>query len=125
MNLNATAAQSGFHRLLTGTLGAVASVAIAQLFGTALWFSANGSAGDLARVWNLSATEIGWLTSAVQLGFILGTLGISLSGAADRFRASSVFVYSAVAGASSTSASPGLPKGRSAGSFSGSAWVCA
>ncbi|BGE66961.1 TPA: MFS transporter [Pseudomonas aeruginosa] len=99
MNLNATAAQSGFHRLLTGTLGAVASVAIAQLFGTALWFSANGSAGDLARVWNLSATEIGWLTSAVQLGFILGTLGISLSGAADRFRASSVFVYSAVAGA--------------------------
>ena len=99
MNVNASITQSGFHRLLTGKLGAVASVAIAQLFGTALWFSANGSAGDLARVWKVSATEIGWLTSAVQLGFILGTLGISLSGAADRFRASSIFVYSALAGA--------------------------
>jgi MFS family permease len=80
-------------------LGPVAVIAIAQLFGTALWFSANGTAGDLARLWQVSAAEIGWLTNAVQLGFILGTLCISLSGMADRFRASRIFVVSALLGA--------------------------
>ncbi|HHH9650072.1 TPA: MFS transporter [Pseudomonas aeruginosa] len=99
MNLTATAKGNGFHRVLTERLGSVASIAIAQLFGTALWFSANSTAGDLSHIWNVSASEIGWLTSAVQLGFILGTLSISLSGAADRFKASSIFVYSAIAGA--------------------------
>ncbi|WP_217474033.1 MFS transporter [Stutzerimonas stutzeri] len=80
-------------------LGPVAVIAIAQLFGTALWFSANGTAADLERLWQVSAAEIGWLTSAVQLGFILGTLCISLSGMADRFRASRIFVVSALLGA--------------------------
>ncbi len=80
-------------------LGPVAVIAIAQLFGTALWFSANGTAEDLAQVWQVSTAEIGWLTSAVQLGFILGTLCISLSGMADRFCASRIFVVSALLGA--------------------------
>lgn len=99
MNMTATARGNGFHRVLTEKLGPVSSIAIAQLFGTALWFSANSTAGDLSRIWSVSAGEIGWLTNAVQLGFILGTLCISLSGAADRFKASSIFVYSAIAGA--------------------------
>lgn len=51
------------------------------------------------RVWHATAADIGWLTSAVQLGFITGTLIISLSALADRFRASSIFVCSAVVGA--------------------------
>lgn len=85
--------------MLVDGIGPVATIAIAQLFGTALWFSANSTADDLMRVWQASAADIGWLTSAVQLGFILGTLGISLSGAADRFRASAIFVCSAIAGA--------------------------
>jgi MFS family permease len=100
--MNSTVAMkqdSGFRRVLVDGLGPVATIAIAQLFGTALWFSANSTADDLMRLWQASAADIGWLTSAVQLGFILGTLGISLSGAADRFRASAIFVWSAVAGA--------------------------
>jgi hypothetical protein len=36
---------------------------------------------------------------AVQLGFILGTLGFSLSGLADRFAASRIFAVCAVLGA--------------------------
>ncbi|WP_104012919.1 MFS transporter [Burkholderia anthinoferrum] len=86
------------HWLVDG-IGPVAAIAIAQLFGTALWFSANSTAPDLMRLWHASAADIGWLTSAVQLGFIFGTLAISLSGAADRFRASRIFVCSAVLGA--------------------------
>lgn len=85
--------------VLVQRLGAVGTIAVAQLFGTSLWFSANGAAADLMRSWQVGAPEIGWLTSAVQVGFILGTLLISTSGYADRFRASSIFVVSALAGA--------------------------
>ncbi len=87
------------RKLLVDGIGPVAAISIAQLFGTALWFSANSTAGDLVRIWHISTADIGWLTSAVQLGFILGTLVVSLSGAADRFRASRIFICSAIAGA--------------------------
>ena len=80
-------------------LGPVATVSIAQLFGTSLWFSANSAADDLMRTWQASPSDIGWLTNAVQAGFILGTLIISLSGAADRFRASTSFVLFSMVGA--------------------------
>jgi MFS family permease len=77
----------------------VATIAIAQLFGTSLWFSANSAAGDLMRAWGIGISGIGFLTNAVQLGFILGTLTSALTGFADRFPASRIFVASAVAGA--------------------------
>ncbi|WP_252108165.1 MULTISPECIES: MFS transporter [unclassified Halomonas] len=77
----------------------VAVIALAQLLGTSLWFSANSAFEELTRVWNVSAAEIGWLTGAVQSGFILGTLILALTGLADRFRASHLFVASALLGA--------------------------
>lgn len=79
--------------------GPVATIAIAQLFGTSLWFSANSATEDLMNSWHISAADIGWLTSAVQGGFILGTLVVALGGLAERYRASLIFVYSAIAGA--------------------------
>ena len=69
------------------------------MFGTSLWFSANSAAPDLMRAWGIGVSGIGWLTNAVQLGFILGTLTFSLSGLADRFPASRTFVVSSVLGA--------------------------
>ncbi len=87
------------RRMLAERLGPVASVSLAQLFGTSLWFSANSAAADLGRVWRATPADIGWLTSAVQAGFIAGTLTISLTGLADRFRASRIFVACAIAGA--------------------------
>jgi MFS family permease len=77
----------------------IATIAIAQLFGTSLWFSANSAAPDLMRAWGIGISGIGLLTNAVQLGFILGTMTIALSGLADRFRASRIFVLSAFCGA--------------------------
>ena len=77
----------------------VATIAIAQLFGTSLWFSANSAAPDLMRAWGISVSGIGLLTNAVQLGFILGTMSFALSGLADRFPASKIFVVSACSGA--------------------------
>lgn len=78
---------------------AIAIIAFAQLLGTSLWFSANSAALDLMRVWGLSIADIGWLTNAVQAGFILGTFLIALTGLADRYQASSIFVCAAILGA--------------------------
>jgi len=51
------------------------------------------------RAWGMSISGIGLLTNAVQLGFILGTMSFALSGLADRFPASKIFVVSACSGA--------------------------
>ncbi len=90
---------NGPRTLLASSLGPVSTISIAQLFGTSLWFSANSASADLMKSWDASASDIGWLTNAVQAGFILGTLGMSVGGTADRFRASSIFVCCAIAGA--------------------------
>ena len=74
-------------------------IVVAQLFGTSLWFSANSAADDLARAWGLTAADMGSLTNAVQLGFILGTLVFSLTGLADRYPASRIFTVCALGGA--------------------------
>ncbi|NML30320.1 MFS transporter [Paraburkholderia antibiotica] len=78
---------------------AVLVIALAQLLGTSLWFSANGAMRDLQVAWQLSASDIGWLTNAVQAGFIVGTLLSAITGLADRVSASKVFAVCGVLGA--------------------------
>lgn len=77
----------------------VLTIALAQFFGTSLWFSANSASDDLVKAWQISAADIGTLTAAVQAGFILGTLAFALLGIADRYRASRIFCVSAILGA--------------------------
>lgn len=80
-------------------LSTLAIIVLAELFGASLWFSANAVADALHVAWGLTPVELGHLTSAVQLGFIAGTFGISLSGLADRYSASRLFAVCAVLGA--------------------------
>jgi len=82
----------------------LAIIVIAELFGTSLWLSANAVADQLHTAWGLTLPELGHLTSAVQLGFIAGTLIIGISGLADRYPASRIFAVSALAGALTNSA---------------------
>ncbi len=53
---------------------AVRVIVIAQFLAVSLWFSANGAAENLAAAWRLRPADLGWLTNAVQAGFITGTL---------------------------------------------------
>ncbi|MCB1961390.1 MAG: MFS transporter [Rhodocyclaceae bacterium] len=80
-------------------LPVVPVIVIAELFGGSLWFAANAAADDLIAAWGIGAADIGRLTNAVQLGFIVGTLGFALSGLADRFAASRIFAVCALFGA--------------------------
>lgn len=72
---------------------------IAQFACTSLWFAGNAVMGDLAAAFHLPESALGHLTSAVQLGFIAGTLVFALLTLADRFSPSKVFLISALAGA--------------------------
>lgn len=76
----------------------LAAIVVSEFFGVSLWFSANGVADNISQAWGIGPAGIGLLTSAVQCGFILGTLTISLSGAADRFAASKIFAISCLVG---------------------------
>lgn len=90
---------AGLRRLVITMQNPVLIIVIAQLFGTSLWFSANSAADNLIRTWGIAPADIGTLTNAVQLGFILGTLSFAISGLADRFAASRIFAVCAVLGA--------------------------
>jgi MFS family permease len=51
----------------------LALLAVSQLLGMSLWFTASATSAQLATVWGLSAAETASLTTVVQLGFVAGT----------------------------------------------------
>ncbi|HVL58156.1 MAG TPA: MFS transporter [Burkholderiaceae bacterium] len=74
-------------------------IIVSQFAGTALWFAGNAVFADLQRDWALGAAALGHLTSAVQLGFITGTLVFAVLTIADRFSPRAVFLLCSLAGA--------------------------
>jgi len=73
-------------------------IVFAQFAGTALWFAGNAVLPDLTKLLQLSDAAVGNVTSAVQFGFIGGTLLFAYMSLADRFSPSLVFLICAVAG---------------------------
>jgi MFS family permease len=74
----------------------------AQFAGTSLWFAVNAVMPDLQRELGWATAAVGTLTSALQFGFIVGTLVFALLAIADRFSARWVFLVCALAGAACT-----------------------
>ncbi len=74
-------------------------IVIAQFLCTSLWFAGNAVLPDLVKDFGLNESALGHITSAVQFGFIIGTLCYATLMIADRFSASLVFFISAVLGA--------------------------
>lgn len=77
------------------------AIIFSQFAGTSLWFAGNAVLGDLARQWHLPADSLGAISSAVQLGFILGTLLFAILTIPDRISPRKLFLFSAIAGACS------------------------
>ena len=71
-------------------------IVIAQFSGISLWFSGNAVMGNLTDAFQLGPSAMGHLTSAVQFGFIIGTLVFALLTIADRYSPSRVFFLSAI-----------------------------
>ncbi|WP_418263054.1 MFS transporter [Flavobacterium faecale] len=71
-------------------------IVLAQFLCTSLWFAGNAILGDLILKLGVSSDFLAHSTSAIQLGFILGTLFYALFSIADRFSPSLVFFISAL-----------------------------
>jgi len=74
-------------------------IVLAQFCCTSLWFAGNAIMADLISNFNLTENNIGHLSSAVQFGFITGTLLFAIFNIADRFSPSKIFFICAIIGA--------------------------
>jgi len=75
------------------------TIVTAQFAGASIWFAANAVLPELQRAWGFSQEAVGHVTSAVQLGFIAGTLVFAFLAIADRYSPRLVYLACAVAGA--------------------------
>lgn len=71
-------------------------IVLSQFAGTSLWFAVNAVLPDLQRTWALPPAALATVTTAVQLGFVCGTLVFALAMLADRFRPTRVFLACAL-----------------------------
>ncbi len=78
---------------------ALVLLSTAELLGMSLWFSAAAVAPALKLEWHLNESSAGWLTIAVQLGFVAGTLISALLNLPDVISTRHLFAVSAFAGA--------------------------
>lgn len=76
----------------------IAIIVFAQFCCTTLWFASNAVVSQLIDSFNLEVNALGHLTSAVNFGFIIGTLFYAIFNLADRYSPSKVFLISAVFG---------------------------
>jgi len=77
----------------------LALLATGELLGMSLWFAGNAVAPMLRDAWRLSGSQIAWLTTVVQLGFVAGTALSAVLNLADVIPARLLFGVSAILGA--------------------------
>jgi MFS family permease len=68
---------------MTERTRALILVAAAELLGMSLWFTASAVAPQIAKEWHLTEATASWLTLAVQIGFVAGTLVSALANLPD------------------------------------------
>ncbi len=79
-----------------------------------LWFSASAVSGQYRAMWQLSAAEAGWLTTTVQLGFVVGTATAAVLNLADLLPSRWYFAVSGLLGAAANAALAGAGDYRTA-----------
>lgn len=73
-------------------------IVLAQFAGTSLWFTGNALLPELKASFSLSQYAVSYITSAVMVGFIAGTLFFAIFSLADRFSPARLFLLSCIAG---------------------------
>ena len=74
-------------------------IIFSQFTGTSLWFASNAVMADLQHAWGLADAALGYMTSAVQFGFIIGTLVFAFFTISDRFSPRIIFFVCSLLGA--------------------------
>ena len=94
-----------------GKAGNLLLIVSAQVLAMALWFSGTAAGPAMAREAPLAPGFLAWLTGAVQLGFVLGTLGSAALALPDRLDARRLIAAAALFGAAANAAILFLPPG--------------
>lgn len=84
---------------------------LATMAGMSLWFMTAAVIHDMAEEAGVSEGRLAWLSSAVQAGFVAGSLGFALTGIPDRLDPRRVFAVCAVGTAFANLALLGIPIG--------------
>lgn len=80
----------------------VALLIVCQTAAISVWFAGSAATSSAVAAGLFPPGQAGLLSSAVQLGFVLGTLTLALTGAADRFDPRRLFAASALLASTST-----------------------
>jgi len=83
----------------SGRWGVLALLSCAELLAMSVWFTASAVSPELQTAWGLSPSQVGWLTTMVQLGFVVGTGVAALLNLADVFSSRIFFSFTAILGA--------------------------
>ena len=70
-------------------------VSVAMMLSLSAWMTATAVGSELQQVWGLTASQVGWLTTVVQLGFVAGTAVGALLNLADVLSSRAYFAASA------------------------------
>lgn len=84
-------------------------LALAVMLAPAVWFAGAATVPSLLTRGEVTPAQAGWLTAAVQLGFVAGTLVSALLSLADRLPAKRLFLASALLAGAATAAQAFLP----------------
>ncbi|MEO1994529.1 MAG: MFS transporter [Planctomycetaceae bacterium] len=71
-------------------------IAAAELGGMSLWFTASAVSGHFRHVWSLTSPQAAFLTTIVQIGFVVGTALTALLNLADIWPARWFFMVCAI-----------------------------
>lgn len=89
-------------------------LACAELLGMSLWFAASAVSAQYRMLWDLTASQAGWLTTIVQLGFVLGTAVLATLNAVDIVPSRRLFASGAIFGSVANAALLAAPGFRTA-----------
>ena len=78
---------------------ALTLLALAELFSMSLWFSGSAVLPSLTKEWHLTESQVSWISIAVQLGFVVGTLISAVLNLSDIISSRHLFAVAGVAGA--------------------------
>ena len=90
--------------MLSRTTQQRALIALVQVLGLSVWFSATAVVPSLRSEWDIAATAAVWLTASVQIGFVAGALTSAVVNLADRATPQHLLAASALGAAACTAA---------------------
>ena len=88
---------------MPGKIVAVALLAVCEVAALVLWFSATAVVPSIVEEYPLSSQQVSLFTSAVQAGFVIGTLVSAVLGLADRIDPRRFFMLSVFVAAAANS----------------------